>query len=327
LADSLLNQLAWKLSNQELNPLQWLNFVRTMMEWYNGRKMDAYIDTEIAKRFKAFQQNSDLEQEEFKSIIDLALQDYLADPSKVAAKELDNDFKILARRNVRMLLFSGHDSTGSTMTYCRYLLYKNPETLARLRAEHDSILGKNLSKAPSIISENPHILNQLPYTTAVIKETLRLFPPAASIRQGVDGFDLTDEEGNHYPTANCMVYILHSTIQRDDTNFVRVKEFIPERWLVGAEDPLFPNVKGAWRPFEYGPRNCIAQLSVMVGIRAYLALTVREFDIKPAYEEWEALNPKKGPRTVDGERVYQIDEGAAHPADHFPCRVYVRDTK
>jgi cytochrome P450 len=132
---------------------------------------------------------------------------------------------------------------------------------------------------------------------------LRLFPPAASIRQGVEGVDLIDEEGNHYPTANCMVYILHPAIQRDPANFVPSREFLPERWLVGPEDPLYPNVKGAWRPFEYGPRNCIGQLQVMVEVKAVLALTVREFDIKPAYEEWDAKNPRKGLRTVDGNRA------------------------
>jgi cytochrome P450 len=316
-----------KLADQELNPLQWLNFVRNLMEWKNGKKMDAYIEREIEKRFEFYQQKTDHSKGEFESIIDLTLQEYMADPARGSTPKLDKEFIILARRNIRMLLFVGHDSTGSTITYCRYLLYRNPKTLARLRAEHDTILGTDLTQAPSKISNDPHLLNQLPYTTAVIKEALRLFPPAASIRQGVEGVDLIDEEGNHYPTANCMVYILHPAIQRDPANFVRSREFLPERWLVGPEDPLYPNVKGAWCPFEYGPRNFIGQLQVMVEVKAVLALTVREFDIKPAYEEWDAKNPRKGLRTVDGNRAYQVDEGAAHPSDHFPCRVYMRNQK
>ena len=62
----------------------------------------------------------------------------------------------------------------------------------------------------------------------------------------------------------------------------------------------------------------------MVEVKAVLALTVREFDIKPAYEEWNAKNPRKGLRIVAGYQAYQVDEGAAHPSDHFPCRVYTR---
>jgi len=324
LADSLLNQISWKISNQEINPLQWLNFVRTIVEWYNGRKMDAYINKQIDERFKANQQQPDDSDGKFESIIDLALQDYMADPSRAATRELDKDFRTFATRNIRVLLFAGHDSTGSTISYCYYLLSQNPEKLALIRAEHDSVFGTDLSKAGSAIFNDPHLLNKLPYTNAVIKEALRLFPPAASLREGMDGVDLVDEEGNHYPTGNCLVYIIHSIMQRDARNFVRAKEFLPERWLAEPGDPLYPKVKGAWRPFEYGPRNCIGQLLVMLEVKAVLALTVREFDIKPAYDEWDKLNPKKGLRTADGERAYQIDEGAAHPADHFPCRVFLR---
>lgn len=56
-----------------------------------------------------------------------------------------------------------------------------------------------------------------------------------------------------------------------------------------------------------------------------LALTVREFDFEPAFEEWDRLHPgKKRNRKVDGERAYQIEKGGAHPADRFPCRVALR---
>lgn len=327
LADALLNQISWKISDQEVNPLQWLNFVRPMVEWYNSRKMDQYINKEVDKRFEAYNKKTRGESDEgqrFESIIDLALQDYLQTQPKAQKKELDKGFRTFATRNMRMLLFSGNDSTGSTISYCYYLLSKNPTALARICAEHDSVFGKDLSKAAPAITNDSHLLNQIPYTNAVIKEALRLFPPAASIRQGADGVDLIDEDGNHYPTGNCMIYILHLALQRLPENFVRPDEFLPERWLVGPEDPLYPNVKGAWRPFEYGPRNCIGQLSVTLGIKTVLALTVREFDIQPAYDEFDKLYPEKGLRTAAGERVYQVDGGSAHPADHFPCRVSLR---
>ena len=56
-----------------------------------------------------------------------------------------------------------------------------------------------------------------------------------------------------------------------------------------------------------------------------LALTVRDFDIKPAYEEYDQLHPRKGLRTYRGERVFQIEEGAKHPVDKYPCRVFLRN--
>jgi len=50
-------------------------------------------------------------------------------------------------------------------------------------------------------------------------------------------------------------------------------------------------------------------------------MTLREFDILPAYDEWDKSNPTKDLKTVFGERAYQISSGAAHPADGFPCKV------
>ena len=62
----------------------------------------------------------------------------------------------------------------------------------------------------------------------------------------------------------------------------------------------------------------------MLELRLVLALTVREFDIKGAYEEWDRVKPNKGIKIVKGERAYQIEKVGAHPADRFPCRVSFR---
>lgn len=83
----------------------------------------------------------------------------------------------------------------------------------------------------------------------------------------------------------------------------RPEEFFPERWLVDENDKLYP-MKDAWRPFEHGPRNCIAQSLVMIELRVVLALLVREFNFEPAYAEWDRLHPRNGLKTYKGERAY-----------------------
>jgi Cytochrome P450 len=321
----MINQVKWKMPNQESDPIQWLNFIRPIMEWYNGRQMDAYINQELDKRFIAYKSGSVPAEKDsqFTSVIDLALKDYMADPARSASGHLDNEFRTMTRRNIRMFLFVGHDSSSSTICYCYHLLFTHPDALARIRAEHDSVLGTDYSTAPAALSSDPHLLNQLPYTNAVIKEAMRLFPAASGIRQGLPGVDLVDDDGTRYPTENAMVWIQHSEMQRSPRYWERGNEFIPERWLVGPEDPLYP-AKGAWRPFEFGPRNCIGQPLVMTEIKTTLALTIREFNIVPMYDKFDAENPKKGACSVDGESVYQIEEGAAHPRDHYPCRVTFR---
>ena len=87
-------------------------------------------------------------------------------------------------------------------------------------------------------------------------------------------------------------------------------------------DELCP-IKSAYRAFEIRPRNCVAQGFVMMELKIILALLVRQFDFSsPAYER-DSLHPLegKGMRTCRGDRAYQIEESAAHPVDHFPCRV------
>jgi hypothetical protein len=63
----------------------------------------------------------------------------------------------------------------------------------------------------------------------------------------------------------------------------------------------------------------------MTELRVLLACTVREFDFQDMYEEWDRTHKRKGPQTYRGERVYQVEEAAAHPNAHYPCRVVVRD--
>lgn len=60
----------------------------------------------------------------------------------------------------------------------------------------------------------------------------------------------------------------------------------------------------------------------MTELRVVLALIARKVDFKPVYEEYDQLYPRKGLRTYREERVYQIEEGAAHPVDKSPCRIH-----
>ena len=202
----------------------------------------------------------------------------------------------------------------------RSLLSKHPAALVRIRAEHDEVFGVDLTKVASLLLETPQLINRLTYTNAVMKETLRLFPPASALRGGEPGIELRDSHNNRYPTEDTNIFVIHQRLQRHPQYWKDPDSFIPERWLVGPEDPLYPP-KGGWRPFEYGPRNCVGQTLVVQDIKTVLAMTLREFDISPAYDEYDKLHPTKELKTVSGERAYQVAIGAAHPADGFPCKV------
>lgn len=298
---------------------------------YYGRKVDRFIDKELQKRYAERKASLKVERDQkerprtkkAKSIVALALDAYAAEEKSDA---LDSTFLHYARSQIRLFLFAGHDTTSSAMIYVFHYLSLNPDCLARLRAEHDNVLGVNRAEAGDRLSEQPTLLNQLPYTTACIKEALRLFPPASSLRVVGPNTVLVDEDGTRYPTAGCNVWALHLAIQRNPAFWPMADQFLPERWLVGADDPLHPP-KGAWRPFEFGPRNCVGQTLAMSELKIMLAMTAREFSFRDAYDEWDRLHPTKHVRTALGDRAYQVEGGGggSHAANRYPCRVYFAD--
>ena len=283
--------------------------------------MDKYIGSELDKRYSEYR--ADPESTRTKAVIDLVIQACIPQGTRALPENLDPAFRLFAIRQIRTFFFAGHDSTSSTICYIIHLLSKNPSSLAQLRGEHDHTFGPGISNASSCLSSRPQLTKSLPYTHAVIKESLRMFTPAASTRAGKPDVFLTPDAGSPLPTADAIVFIVHHEIHHSPNYWPRHDEFIPERWLVGPEHDLYPH-KGAWRAFEHGPRNCIAQELVMTELTVLLAMIARQFEFKDCYEEWDKLNPAKGKKTYRGERAYQIEEGAAHPADGYPCRVSVR---
>lgn len=89
--------------------------------------------------------------------------------------------------NMKGLVFAGFDTTASMLCWIFKMLQDNPECLAKMRAEHDEVFGKELDNAAKMLSESAHVLSSLTYTNAIIKETLRLYPVSFAIRQGTPG--------------------------------------------------------------------------------------------------------------------------------------------
>ncbi|XDG04948.1 hypothetical protein ABKA04_004563 [Annulohypoxylon sp. FPYF3050] len=239
LASALRRQIRWHVLDNEWDLLIRWNPARPFVQAYNSYQMNKYIGQELDKRYAEW--TEDEAANSSRSIIHLALAGYMAQQKdKPRPKKLDPAFKDWATVQIRLFLFAGHDSTSSTICYCFYLLQCHPEAMAKLRAEHDAVFGNDITKTSNLMREKPHLLNQLPYTTAVIKESLRLFPPASAMRGGQPGVYLQDTKGNRYPTEGTNMWILHSAVQRNPKYWPSAMQFIPERWLVELGDPLYP---------------------------------------------------------------------------------------
>lgn len=321
----MLNQIKWHQPTAEYNPLEYINVLRWFNEWRNSRRMNLFIGDQLDKRYNEFK--ADSVGKRSRGVIDLVIQAYMSSEGQnkhTTTARLEPRFRAFAISQIRLFIFAGHDSTSGTICCCIYFLAHNPSALARIRDEHDRAFGKDLSTLPATLTKMPHLANDLPYTAAVIKEAMRFFPPASGMRDGHAGVSIRDDLGQQCPTDHAAIYSIHSVMQRASKYWTRPNEFLPERWLVDPGHELYP-VKGAWRPFENGPRNCIAQGLVMMELKVVLAHMVREFDFHDAYDEWDILHPREGVKTYKGKRAYLIEDGASHLIDYFPCKISLRE--
>lgn len=265
-----------------------------------------------------------------KTINDLAIRAYRTEvqqePAEGATKQkprrIDPTFLETAEAQLKIFIFAGHDTTASTLSFAYSRLFRDAAALAKIRAEYDEVLGPDASQTLARLTENPNLLNQMPYSAAVIKETLRLYPPGATARSGLPGAFLTHPEtGQRLPTHGFMLWSCSYLSHRHPAYWERPDDFVPERWLAREGEPLYPR-KNAWRPFELGPRNCIGQELAQLELRAILAMTLRDLDFEPAYapDAPEAL----------GEKAYQnmgVGDITGHIKDGFPVRVKMRNVK
>lgn len=194
--------------------------------------------------------------------------------------------------NLRVFLFAGHDTTSILMQWAIYELARSPRQRRALVAELDALFGPDADPQvvrAQLLAPNggggggggggAELLSQMPYTSAVIKETLRLHPPAGTARMSPPGsnFQLTlPGSGRQICPDGLVIWINASVVQRDPAVWgATANDFVPERWL-GSDASSIP--AGAWRPFERGPRNCIGQELAMIEAKVMLALVVRKYD-------------------------------------------------
>ena len=191
---------------------------------------------------------------------------------------------------IKSFLFAGQDTTAVLIQWMCFEMNKashspqHAKFLSRLQQEHEKVFGPEpfsaLQKlAESSLAECEAILtNSLPYTTAFVKETLRLHPPAATVRKvpwESTSYTLSLPSGP-VPIAGLRIYVNQFLLHRNPHVWgADARAFNPDRWLDEAYMSKLP--AGAWRPFERGPRNCIGQELAMTEAKLVLVAIARGF--------------------------------------------------
>jgi cytochrome P450 len=171
------------------------------------------------------------------------------------------------RDEIMTLFLAGHETTANALTWTWYLLAQNPEADKKLGEELCSLLGRRTPTAAD--------LARLPYTQMVVKESLRLYPPAWGIgRRAIEGFELN----GYFIPAGTNVFLLQWITQRDPRFFAEPERFEPERW---RDDPVRSGriPRFAYFPFGGGPRVCVGARFAMMEAGLLLATMARRFQL------------------------------------------------
>jgi cytochrome P450 len=170
------------------------------------------------------------------------------------------------RDEVLTFLLAGHETTAVSLSWTWYLISQRPEVEKRLREELCQVLG---GRTPQLED-----LPRLPYTDKVVKESMRLYPPAWSLARTV----AKDIElgGYKLPMGSNVVmspWILH----RDPRFFEEPEQFNPDRWTAEVAQHL---PKFAYFPFGGGPRLCIGASFAMMEANLLLAAIAQRFQLR-----------------------------------------------
>jgi cytochrome P450 len=181
------------------------------------------------------------------------------------------------RDELMTLFLAGHETTALALTWALHLLAGRPAADAALAAELSAALGGRL---PTIAD-----LPRLPYTEAVILESLRLYPPAYAIsREAVRATTIAGRDVSRGSVAFISVWAVH----HDPARFDDPWSFRPERWLDGLAQRL---ERSAYLPFGEGPRKCVGASFAMQEAVLVLATIARRFRLSNASDQAIPLRP------------------------------------
>jgi cytochrome P450 len=169
------------------------------------------------------------------------------------------------RDEMMTLFLAGHETTAIALSWTWRLLAENPDVEAKLFDELQTVLGGRPPRASD--------LPRLPYTEMVVKESLRLYPPAWGIgRQALKEFEV---HGYLLP-ARTNVFMIQWITHRDPRFFPDPAKFVPERW---RDDPIRSGrlPRFSYFPFGGGPRVCVGAGFAMMEVALLLAAIAQKF--------------------------------------------------
>lgn len=196
------------------------------------------------------------------------------------------------RDELLTLVLAGHETTANALTFTLYLLSKHPEVRRKLVAEVAEVLG---DREPTLAD-----LPRLTYTTRVIEESMRLYPPAWIVERQALADDVV---GGYRVPKGSVVGVSTFVMHRHPRWWSNPEGFDPDRF---APEVARARPKHTYLPFGGGPRTCIGNGFAMMELQVLLPMIVRArtLDLQEGYrlelDPSITLRPKHGMPMVRG---------------------------
>lgn len=228
------------------------------------------------------------------AVLDGLIADVLAsdEPCLVRAMADRGAMDRTALRNETATLFmAGHETTANTLAWCWYLLSQSLRDARRLAEEAQAVLGGRVADYADV--------DRLPFTRAVVEETLRLYPPVPLLaREAMEPVSIAGRP----VAAGSLVLVIPWLLHRNPRLWDAPDAFRPERFL----GP--PPARYTYVPFSLGPRVCTGQQFGMTETIIGLATLAQEFSL--------SLRP--------GHVVMPVSRLTLRPGERLPMRVMPR---
>ncbi|KAI8844332.1 cytochrome P450 [Chytriomyces cf. hyalinus JEL632] len=162
-------------------------------------------------------------------------------------------------------LIAGRESTAASLGWSVLLLSKHPRVL-------DSLLDEINSTSNGERPTYEQIKNGMPYAKAVMRETMRLYPPVP-LNIKMANTDITLPDGTFVPKGASVSWSVYAMGRTEEIWGPDAKEYRPERWLEMNKQPSPYN----YPVFQAGPRVCLGQQMAELQVVYMLVQFVRNF--------------------------------------------------
>ncbi|XP_031097381.1 cytochrome P450 CYP82D47-like [Ipomoea triloba] len=249
--------------------LRWLDiggYEKAIKE--NTKEMDRVMEDWLQEH-KRNRNSKSKEEEDF---MDALLSQFVSNTDILNGFDADT----VVKATCTAILAASTDTTSATLTWALSLILNNDNILEKIQGELDNNVGRERHV-------NESDLSNLIYLQAVIKETLRLYPPGPLLMP-------------HESTEDCMIndyrimkgtriWINASKIHRDSSFWSDPNAFKPERFLTKYKEIDFRGNNFELIPFSSGRRMCPGMSLALQSVQLGLANVIHGFDIKRVSDE------------------------------------------